>query len=182
MRMSDYSEDRIGFNIKEVRKRKGYSQEKLGERCDISNSQLSAYENGRKKPNLATIARIAKGLGVSIDRLYYGDETIDFIRSEPDQGRKIANSVYALWEMKVLYWNESTVQQRYFPAFVENPSTSACLVDLSLQTPISRLLRSLNEFENNKATYPDPDQYLEMLLSSVAIEINQILNPNIKSL
>ena len=40
-------------------------------------------------------------------------------------------------------------------------------------TPILRLLKSLNEFSMKKDTYTDPDTYLEMLLSSVAAEINQ---------
>ena len=92
----------IGKNIKEVRNGLGYSQEKLARMCDISNSTLSAYENSKKIPNLITIAKIAKALGVSIERLYYGDENISFINTVPDEGRKIVNCVYVLWEMRVI--------------------------------------------------------------------------------
>ena len=46
------------------------------------------------------------------------------------------------------------------------------------ETPIKRFINSLNEFSNNKDTYPNPEQYLEMLKSSVATEINNIGNVN----
>ena len=38
--------------------------------------------------------------------------------------------------------------------------------------PIKRFIKSLNEFERNKATYPDSEKYLEMLKASIATEIN----------
>ena len=75
--------------------------------CEISNSTLSAYENSKKIPNLITIAKIAKALGVSIERLYYGDENISFVNSVPDEGRKIVNCVYVLWDLKVISYYEN---------------------------------------------------------------------------
>ena len=72
-------DDNIGKNIREVRLEKGFSQEELARNCGFSNTTLSAYENRRKIPNLTTIAKIAKELDVTIERLYYGDENISFI-------------------------------------------------------------------------------------------------------
>ena len=81
-------EDSIGKNIKAVRLERELSQETLANACGFSNTTLSAYENGRKLPNLITIAKIAKQLNVSIERLYYGDENSAFIISAPDEGKK----------------------------------------------------------------------------------------------
>ena len=77
------------INKLKVRNERGLSQEKLAERCNISNTTLSMYENSKKIPSLSTIAKIAKSLGVSIERLYYGDENSSFINSEPDLGKKL---------------------------------------------------------------------------------------------
>ena len=40
---------------------------------------------------------------------------------------------------------------------------------------IKRLIESLNEFKQKEHTYKEPEAYLEMLLSSVAEEINQAI-------
>ena len=45
-------------------------------------------------------------------------------------------------------------------------------------TPIKRLITSLDEFREKKETYPDPEQFLEYLLSSVANEIDKEIESN----
>ena len=152
MNTIDY-EKNIGKNIKSVRTEKNLSQQELGNKTGISNTVISAYENERKTPGLTTVATIARALGVSIDRLYYGDENSYFINSVPDKGRQIVNSICLLWESGVLYHPPKGI--------------------IHYEAEISRLLNSLKEFENKKETYPDPESYLEILKSSVANEINQ---------
>lgn len=161
------NEARIGGNIKEVRLELGYSQEKLANMCDMSNSTLSAYENSKKIPNAVTLAKIAKALGVSIDRLYYGDENISFINSVPDEGRKIVNCVYVLWELGVI----DSVLHHVSVGGTTDP-TGYYISILKYIIPIDRLLCALKEYRKNKGTYKEPEKYLEMLLSSVATEIN----------
>ena len=100
-------EEGIGKNIREVRLEHGLSQETLAEKCGFSNTTLSAYENSRKIPNLTTIAKIAKQLNVRIERLYYGDENISFVNTVPDEGRKIVNCVYVLWDLGVIHYFEN---------------------------------------------------------------------------
>ncbi len=77
----------------------------MGDKCQIANSLISAYETGKKNPGLVTLATIAKELGVSIDRLYYGDENSAFIDAEPNAGKKIVNSLKLLWEQNVIFIN-----------------------------------------------------------------------------
>lgn len=165
----------IGENIREVRVEKKYSQEALADRCGFSNTTLSSYENNRRAPSLDTIAKIAHVLGVTIDRLYYGDENESFITSETDEGRKIVNAVYYLWEINAIayYENYSARTSNSFYALDDNQPRGVFLYLQKYSTPIKRLINSLNEFRNNKATYPEPEGYLEMILSSVANEIDQ---------
>lgn len=55
-----------GGNIKRIRIEKELTQKKLGELCGIDEANLRKYENGRLKPSLNTIRRIAASLDVSL--------------------------------------------------------------------------------------------------------------------
>ena len=172
MNMENY-EAGIGNNIREVRLGLGYSQEKLANMCEISNSTLSAYENSKKIPNLITIAKIAKALGVSIERLFYGDENISFVNAAPDVGRKIVNCVYVLWKLGVIYYYENFVSSGMIMRFSDKGEQNGFFLEIVRhQMSIRRLINSLNEYRSNENTYKEPEKYLEMLLSSVATEIN----------
>ena len=166
-------DDNIGKNIREVRLEKGHSQEELARKCGFSNTTLSAYENSRKIPNLTTIAKIAKELEVTIERLYYGDENTSFIYSEPDIGKKVVNSVYFLWSEGIISYYERFSYG--YNALMEGDSNgpNGVFLDIYKYYPqIKRLINSLNEFKERTATYDDPDNYLKILLASVAKEIN----------
>ena len=57
-------------NLKKLRQKKGWSQEKLAKEADISYNTLIKIERGRiKNPKLETLIKLAKALGVSIDEL-----------------------------------------------------------------------------------------------------------------
>lgn len=171
----DKFEKGIGKNIRDIRLERGLSQEALADKCEFSNTTLSAYENSRKIPNLKTISRIAKQLNVSIERLYYGDENNSFINSEPDDGKKIVNSIYLLWSLGVINYYENYISgislSKYNYEDIENPR--GCFLNITKHTtPIKRFIKSLNEFKHNKSTYPEPEKYLDILKSSIATEIN----------
>ena len=166
-------DDYICKNIREVRLEKNLSQEKLAKICGFSNTTLSAYENRRKIPNISTIAKIAKALDVSIERLYYGDENTAFINSEPDIGKRVVNSVYFLWSEGIISYYERFSYG--FNPMMESDSNGPGGVFLYIHKyspQIKRLISSLKEFNERKTTYTDPDNFLKMLLSSVANEIN----------
>lgn len=169
--MENYDE-RIGANIRSVRKKAGLSQSKLADKCQFSNTVLSNYETGERTPSLQTLAKIAKQLGVSIDRLYYGDEAEVFITAEPDIGRKVVNAVYLLWEQGVIsiynYW------QIGYPPFSDNKPNRLVLYVNNYDEQIQRLIMALDEYKAKKSTFDDPEQYLESIKSSVANEINRM--------
>lgn len=169
----DKHEKNIGKNIREVRLERGLSQEKLAAMCDFSNTNLSMYENSRKIPNLTTIAKIAKQLNVSIERLYYGDENSAFINSELDEGKKIVNSIYYLWETGIISYFERYNSE--YDILDERFKPQGVYLSLDKYTvPIKRFIYSLNDYKENKETFSNPEQYLEMLKTSVATEINNM--------
>ena len=166
-------EENIGINIRTVRLEKGLSQEALASECGFSNTTLSAYENGRKTPNLKTIAKIAKQLNVSIERLYYGDENIAFITAAPDEGKKIVNSIYYLWKEDIISYYDNYISSTNFQDYCQDREPKGAYLQLyKFRNPIKRLILALNEFQHNKDTYPDQEKYLELILASVATEIN----------
>lgn len=58
----------IGERVKNLRKINGLTQQELAEKTNLSQSYISAIEQGAKVPTLFTLDQIAKVLGVdSID-------------------------------------------------------------------------------------------------------------------
>lgn len=57
-------------NLRKFRKRKGWTQERLAREASISYHTLIKIERGDiKNPRLDTLIKIAKALGVSLDKL-----------------------------------------------------------------------------------------------------------------
>ena len=156
----------IGRNIRLARKENGITQRELADRAQMSPTQLSDYENDKKEPGLYSLARIARALNKSIDELFYGDKSISFITSATDKGSTIVNCLVELWDNKVL-----DIYSTLYSSEVENDE-----VVLGKHTyAIRRLLENLYEFDQNKGTYPNPEDFLEMIKRSVANEINSRL-------
>lgn len=62
----------IGSNIREIRKQEGLTLEVLAERSGVSKAMLSQIEAEKVNPTVATVWKIARGLGVEINRLLRG--------------------------------------------------------------------------------------------------------------
>ena len=56
---------RFGQKIREIRKRKGYSQEVLATKSKLHRTYISDIERGDRNVSLKNIEKIAKALGVS---------------------------------------------------------------------------------------------------------------------
>jgi transcriptional regulator with XRE-family HTH domain len=54
----------VGQNIQRLRKKKGWSQEKLGEMADLHRTYIGQVERGEKSIGVENLALIAKTLGV----------------------------------------------------------------------------------------------------------------------
>ncbi len=59
-------ERRLGQRIRELRKQQKMSQTELAEKVDVALMTISRIERGEHEPHIKTLARIARGLGVSV--------------------------------------------------------------------------------------------------------------------
>lgn len=60
----------IGNRIKELRKKKGLSQEELSEKADITPNYLSRIERGTENPTMDMFIRLADALGVEMWEMF----------------------------------------------------------------------------------------------------------------
>ena len=72
----------IGLRIKELRKKKDLTQEKLAEYLNVSFQAVSKWETGASSPDLSMIVPLARLLGVSTDALFGLADTAE----DPRQG------------------------------------------------------------------------------------------------
>ncbi len=54
----------LGTNVRRIRERKGWSQEKLAEMAELDRTYVSGIERGIRNPTVGVIQRIADALGV----------------------------------------------------------------------------------------------------------------------
>ena len=121
--------------------------------------------------NLTAVAKISRSLGVSIERLYYGEKAVQ-VNDEPDEGKRIVNAVYTLWSLGVISYYESYTAGVMIH-YDQSEAIGTMLVLNKFKDQIRRLIGLLDEFKIRRNTYPDPQKYLEMVLASVATEINE---------
>lgn len=65
-----YSE--IGKRIVQARNAKGMSQEKLASDSGIDRSHIGFIEQGRRKPTVSTLYKIANSLDTTLEQLFKG--------------------------------------------------------------------------------------------------------------
>jgi HTH-type transcriptional regulator, cell division transcriptional repressor len=62
----------FGKRIAEVRRAKGFTQESLAEKANVTALTVSYIEQGRQWPRISTLQSLAKCLGVSVAELFKG--------------------------------------------------------------------------------------------------------------
>jgi transcriptional regulator with XRE-family HTH domain len=65
---------KIGKFIATLRKEKGYTQEELATKLNVSNKSISRWENGRTMPDLSIIPTLCDILGITINELLSGEK------------------------------------------------------------------------------------------------------------
>ncbi len=174
-------EEIIGKNIKKARTSKGVTQRKLYEWTEIQDSTICQFEKGKRIPGLDSVVKIARALNVSIDSIVWGDENTVFIDREPDEGRKIVTAIYYLWSIGVISAKDYSLPYSDVSFSNYKSKTGSFLGIRKYPTQIMRLLKALDDIDNNKETYGDKkDEYIEMTLDSVAKDINSKINKDTK--
>ncbi|MEQ1718803.1 MAG: helix-turn-helix transcriptional regulator [Hyphomicrobium sp.] len=55
----------VGENVRRIRLKKGWTQERFAEVSGISQQYISSLESGRRNPTVVTLHELAQALGVS---------------------------------------------------------------------------------------------------------------------
>lgn len=77
----------IGQKIRQIRSEKGFSQEKLSEKIDISPRHMCTIENGNSFPSLETFVKIAQILDIDLN---------DFFNLSPINDDSLRTEIYEL--------------------------------------------------------------------------------------
>lgn len=79
----------LGNSIKEFRLKKGYKQNELADKCDMTQAYLSKIENNQKEPALSLLHTIATALEVPLPVLFFAALTADDIAPQKQEAFKI---------------------------------------------------------------------------------------------
>jgi transcriptional regulator with XRE-family HTH domain len=60
----------LGQRIRELRAAQGYSQEGFADRCGVHRTFMGTIERGESNLSFENIARVAKGLGITLSALF----------------------------------------------------------------------------------------------------------------
>lgn len=82
----------LGDKILNLRKKKGLSQEQLGERCDVTRQTISNWELGETSPNPDQLKKLSNTLEVSIDELLDNDIT-NILETKVSNTEKLAGMI-----------------------------------------------------------------------------------------
>ncbi len=79
----------IGQNIAFYRKKKGVTQEKLAEICEVTPQAVSKWENDLSCPDVMLLKQLARTFGISVDVLLEEDENsvVNFVTEEKSKGK-----------------------------------------------------------------------------------------------
>lgn len=87
----------LGTVIKNIRKKKGFTQTQLAELCGITQTYLSQIENNQKEPNTAILKVIAEKLDFPLPILFFlSIEDTDIPENKRDAYNMISPSVKSL--------------------------------------------------------------------------------------
>jgi transcriptional regulator with XRE-family HTH domain len=70
--MKPSSHPAIGRNIKKIRKQRNFTLDILAEKSGVSKAMLSQIESNKVNPTVATVWKIAQGLGIELNTLLEG--------------------------------------------------------------------------------------------------------------
>ncbi len=78
---------RFGTIVRQHRARRGFSQEVLAERTGLHRTYIGHIERGEKTVTIATAARLARGLGLSLAEIF---AEVEGRRAARRQGKRLS--------------------------------------------------------------------------------------------
>jgi transcriptional regulator with XRE-family HTH domain len=64
----------LGTRIRELRTKKGFSQESFADHCGLHRTYMGAIERGERNLTIESVLTVAKGLGMTMSQLLQGME------------------------------------------------------------------------------------------------------------
>ena len=61
---------KVGNRIKELRKQRGLSQEKLANNCELDRTYVASVENGKRNISIINLEKIVKALNVTLKEFF----------------------------------------------------------------------------------------------------------------
>lgn len=106
----DYITEIVKENLKLIRHTKGYSLDKLANRCGVSRAMLSQIEQGKSVPTISVLWKIANGLSVPFSEL---------LKEKKQEGVHVMKAEHS----KVLFSNSKVFASRALFPFLGNRKT-----------------------------------------------------------
>ncbi|MEH7186524.1 helix-turn-helix domain-containing protein [Bacillus toyonensis] len=76
----------FGNRVRDIRKQKNITQEKLAKKLDFSHaSAISFIENGKRRLDAEKIPTLANALGVSINELFFAQNVVEMTTNETEE-------------------------------------------------------------------------------------------------
>lgn len=86
----NYNAKESGKRLKELRKKKGYTQGSFANEIGISPRTYSGIESGAHSTSIETYVEMKKVLGTSLDYIIMGKENNDFSIDIPEEKKELA--------------------------------------------------------------------------------------------
>ena len=101
---------KVNENIRFLRKKKGWTQEKFSNKIGIKRSLVGAYEEGRSDPRLNNLLKICEIFGISLDNILKNDVSNlsedDYLKSQDQKVKVLSITVDKFGEENIELINQ----------------------------------------------------------------------------
>ena len=87
----------LGTKLKDMRQRKGLTQEELADRCELTKGYISQLENDLTSPSIATLTDLLNALGSNLSEFFRDDAEEKIIFSSEEYCKKQADGMIWDW-------------------------------------------------------------------------------------
>lgn len=127
---------KIGNFIAELRKEKGYTQEKLGDILGVTNKTVSRWERGNYMPDVEMLSLLSKEFDVSINEIVAGErlDTETFKKTADENlAAALNDSTFSLKE-KTDFFKKKWKREHIFTFLFSFVAWAVLIVSLKLQS------------------------------------------------
>lgn len=155
--------------IKKTRERKNVSQETLAKKCNISNVQLSRIEQGKCKPSIRTLCRLAPFLGYDLDALLLSSSYSGIVPSSSPKYIDLDEKVFDLYERSKNMYQIDGELFLIFANFIENSDSEDIEMVKDLLSLMNTIRNDTNSISDKKYELPLLDMFKNLKSSIIAL-------------